>query len=423
MPHSANPDSGLVGHGFAQPFSTKEPLSLLLYSHFFPPSIGGVETLVLLLARGLAELRNSKGAPEFEITLVTQTAAGNYNDLELPFHMIRQPGLFQLWRLIRRSDVVHVAGPALAPLFLSMFERRPVVVEHHGYQAICPNGVLLHQPDGTVCPGHFQGGHYGECLRCIGRETTWHFGLARLLVTFPRHWLSRRAAANVGVTQHALARHSLPHSTFIYHGIDDLVAPPTNDLSAPPSANDVGKICFAYVGRLVPEKGIPVFLEAARLLKEEGHDFEIRLIGDGPEHANLEAIIARDHLNGYVHITGYLTGKALVESLAEVRVVVAPSVWEETAGLVAIEQMMRGRLVIASAIGGLGEIVGNAGLTFPPGNAEALAECMRKVFQDRSVIGTLGQEARDRALRFFRRERMIEDHARLYKRLFQDAER
>src|SRR6266704_6703082 len=74
----------------------------------------------------------------------------------------------------------------------------------------------------------------------------------------------------------------------------------------PFSANDVGKICFAYVGRLVTEKSIPVFLEAARLLKEEGHDFEIRLIGDGPEHANLEAIIARDHLNGYVHITGYL---------------------------------------------------------------------------------------------------------------------
>jgi hypothetical protein len=43
-------------------------MKLLLYSHFFAPSIGGVETIVLSLARGLAELRDSNGAPEFEIT-------------------------------------------------------------------------------------------------------------------------------------------------------------------------------------------------------------------------------------------------------------------------------------------------------------------------------------------------------------------
>jgi glycosyltransferase involved in cell wall biosynthesis len=92
-----------------------------------------------------------------------------------------------------------------------------------------------------------------------------------------------------------------------------------------------------------------------------------------------------------------------------------PSVWEETAGLAAIEQMMRGRLVIASKIGGLAEVVDEAGLTFPAGDAQALADCMLTVLQGPSIIESVGRTARDRALRFFRRERMIEDHAHVYR--------
>jgi glycosyltransferase involved in cell wall biosynthesis len=94
-------------------------MKLLVYSHYFAPSVGGVETIVLALARGLAELHDSGGAPQFEVTLVTQTPAGNYDDASLPFRTIRQPGFVQLWRLVRNSDVVHVAGPAMAPSYLA----------------------------------------------------------------------------------------------------------------------------------------------------------------------------------------------------------------------------------------------------------------------------------------------------------------
>ncbi len=43
-----------------------------------------------------------------------------------------------------------------------------------------------------------------------------------------------------------------------------------------------GKLCFAFVGRLVPEKGLPVLLQAAEILKQEEQEFELLLIGDGP---------------------------------------------------------------------------------------------------------------------------------------------
>jgi glycogen(starch) synthase len=387
-------------------------MKLLLYSHFFAPSVGGVETIVLSLARGLAGLRTAAGAPEFELTLVTQTPAANFDDRSLPFKIVRQPGLAKLWQLLRASDVIHVAGPALAPLFLAFLARKPVAVEHHGYQAICLNGLLVHQPDRQICPGHFQARRYAECLRCQSSEMPQIRSWANLLLMFPRVFLVRRSAANIAVTQHVLERQALPHSVVIYHGIADLTG---SARSLTQREGNAGRISFGYVGRFVSEKGIELLLEAARLLKEEKFGFDIQLIGDGPERAKLESKIAEYQLESCVRITGFLTGAAFSEALQSVRVIVMPSVWEETAGLAAMEQMMRGRLVIAAEIGGLGEVVGDSALTFPPRNAAALADCMRKVLRDPALIDSLGSKARSRALACFGHTRMIEEHAALYR--------
>jgi hypothetical protein len=141
-------------------------MKLLFYSHFFAPSVGGTETTVLSIARGLAGLRTLSGLAEFEITLVTETPAGDFDDRQFPFQVVREPSLGQLWRLVRSSDVIHVAGPALSPLVLGFAMRRPIVVEHHGFQAICPNGQLLVQPSQTSCPGHFMARRHMQCYRC-----------------------------------------------------------------------------------------------------------------------------------------------------------------------------------------------------------------------------------------------------------------
>jgi glycosyltransferase involved in cell wall biosynthesis len=59
-----------------------------------------------------------------------------------------------------------------------------------------------------------------------------------------------------------------------------------------------------------------------------------------------------------------------------------PSIWEETAGLSAIENMMRGRVVIAPAIGGLQEMTEDAALLPQPGNSASLAEAMSKLIEN-----------------------------------------
>ncbi len=395
-------------------------MKLLIYSQFFAPSIGGVENALQSLAAGLAGLSTPDGLREFDVTVVTQTGGREFDDSAYPFRVRRQPNLTQLWRFIRESDVVHVAGPALLPLLLAFLGARPLVIEHHGYQAICPNGLLLQQPDGCICPGHFQAGRYGQCWNCQRTELSAVRAFASLLLMFPRHWLSQKAKANVAISRHVMERHALPRSSVIYYGINDFVSENRLISSAPQGS---ARLCFAFVGRFVREKGMHLLLRAAAILRNEGHEFEVRLVGDGPLRPELESLIRQYALGSCVEITGYVTGERLTEALRDVRVVVMPSVWEETAGLAAIEQMMRGRLVIASRIGGLAEVIDGAGITFLAGDAEALADAMQKVLKNPSIIDGFGAIARERALRLFGRERMIEDHARVYRRLLESRHR
>ena len=384
-------------------------MNLLIYSHYFAPSVGGVESIVQSLAAGIAELRTLNGDREFNVTVVTETPAGSYDDTKFPFHVVRRPGVIRLWQLVRASDVIHAAGPAFLPMFLAWLSRKRFVIEHHGYQATCPNGLFVHQPDRAICPGYFQAGRYGECFQCLRSEFSSGWTAAKLLaLMFPRHWLARAATTNIAVTTHVDRRQKLPNTKVVYHGIED--PPPIPDRLQPSQ-----KLRIAYVGRLVPEKGVTVLLEAAKILKAEGHDFEIRIIGDGSERLKLEAFIHREKLESVISITGFLTGDAFARALQDVTVVVMPSTWEETAGLAAIEQMMRGRLVIAADIGGLAEVLGDTGLKFPPGNAVSLANCLRRVIENPALIGAYGERARSRALQVFQRSEMLAGHARIYR--------
>jgi glycosyltransferase involved in cell wall biosynthesis len=384
-------------------------MNLLIYSHYFAPSVGGVESIVQSQADGIAKLRTLDGDREFNVTVVTETPAGGCDDTKFPFRVVRHPGVIRLWQLVRDANVIHAAGPAFLPMFLAWLSRKRLVVEHHGYQATCPNGLFVHQPDRAICPGYFQAGRYGECFRCLRSEFSSGWTATRLLAfMFPRHWLARAATTNIAVTNHVDNRQKLPHTKVVYHGIED---PLPNPEQLIPSQ----KPRIAYVGRLVPEKGILVLLEAAKILKAEGHDFEIRIIGDGSERPKLEDLIRREKLESFTSITGFLTGDAFTRALRDISVVVMPSTWEETAGLAAIEQMMRGRLVIAADIGGLTEILGDTGLKFAPGDPESLANCLRSVIENPALIGLYGEKARRRAFQLFQRSKMISEHAQIYR--------
>jgi len=384
---------------------------ILVYSHSFAPVIGGAESYAMLLAQGLTRLSSSLPENRLVVTVATPTPAGNFDDSGLTFEVVREPNFVTLTKLVLEADVIHLCGACFKPLLLGWLFQKPVVIEHHGYTACCPNGLLLYEPTQSVCAGHFMAGRYRECLKCNSSTEGRLRSFRVLLSSFPRRWLSKRAAANVPITRHVLKRISLPNSTVIYYGVPDsglASCAPTLDR---PSLNSP---CFAYVGRLVPLKGLPILLKATRLLKDKGYHFRLKLLGDGPERESLGALVTDLKLGGVVEFTGFSQGEQFSKELDEVSVVVMPSIWEETAGLAAIEQMMRGRLVIASDIGGLAEVVGDAGLKCPPGDPVALANCMKRVLDNPEIAVQMGRSARARALSEFGEERMAKDHAELF---------
>jgi glycosyltransferase involved in cell wall biosynthesis len=388
---------------------------ILIYSRVFAPQIGGVETYAMLLARGLA---GREAIPPLQITVATPAPKGAFDDSKLPFRIVRKPGIFKLAGLIRNADVIQLAGPCFSVMVLAWLMRKAVVVEHHGYPPICPNGLLFYEPTQTVCPGHFRARRYRECLRCNAVTVGWLKSLSMLLFTFPRRRLSKQVAANVSITEHVQKRLELPRSRVIYYGIADASLDAQPQRSARPSGSP---LIFAYLGRLVSLKGLPLILHAARRLQDDSCNFHLKFIGDGPDLAELKGLTAKLGLSDRVEFTGFLSGASLDAAMNEVAVVLMPSIWEETAGLSAIEQMMRGRLVIASGIGGLGEVVGDAGLRFPPGDADALARCMKSVLEHPEIIARLGAAARLRALQLFTEQRMTNDYLEVYKRVAQPA--
>jgi glycosyltransferase involved in cell wall biosynthesis len=396
-------------------------MNILIYTHTFAPKIGGVQTYVMLLAEGIADYAKQQDAAQESavqpwVTVVTPTPADGFDDATLPFRVVREINIRTLWNLISKADVVQLAGPTLLPLFFGLIQRKSICIEHHGYQAACPNGLLLYKPTTTACPGHFMARRYHKCLHCNSVALGWLRSLRHLLLAFFRRLLCYFATVNLPISYNVQKRLQFPRSQVIYYGITD---PFAQELSALPVSNIAEPTCFAYVGRLVSEKGLPLLLEAAHRVKEQGYDFRIRFVGDGPERQRLEDLSIRLDLHQQVIFTSFVTGEELQHALEDVAAVVMPSIWEETAGLSAIEQMMRGRLVIAANIGGLGEIVDGFGLRFPMGDVDALAGCLKQVLDDPTLVKTLGQVARTYAIQYFHQDRMIEEHLRLYVALMQ----
>jgi glycosyltransferase involved in cell wall biosynthesis len=135
----------------------------------------------------------------------------------------------------------------------------------------------------------------------------------------------------------------------------------------------------------------------------------------------LEEAVDAFKLREHVTFTGFLRGEELESALAEVAALVMPSIWEETAGLSAMEHMMRGRLVIATDIAGLGEIVGDAGLKFPIGDVDGLVSCMKRVVDQPRLVKELGEKARERAVELFQEERMVAEHLAVYREVLRES--
>jgi glycosyltransferase involved in cell wall biosynthesis len=378
--------------------------------------VGGIETITMELALRLARRVQPDSQDALRVTVVTPKSESASNERDLPFRVVRKPSLALLVNLIRRADILHVAGTDMLPLFLGWLLRKRMVIEHHGFQTACPNGQMIYEPTQSPCPGQYMAGNHLQCLKCNSAQGTIH-SLKRWLLTFPRRWLCFHARANVMPTAWLGSILRLPRLVTIHHGLPagtGAVASSVQDprvegsgVENPPS--------IVFLGRLVTTKGVHILLQAVRQLPD--CQFRLNIIGDGPERARLEADVRSLGLEECVSFRGYLPANEVELALAAARAVVMPSLGGEVFGLVALENMLRRKVVIVSEIGALTEVVGDVGLTFPIGDAQALAGCLRRVLQSENFSDEMGARAISRARSLFTPERMANDHLVLYRQL------
>lgn len=194
--------------------------------------------------------------------------------------------------------------------------------------------------------------------------------------------------------------------TVIGHGIDCGRFRPAAPAAARPPT-------IGYCGRFRAEKGLEVLLEATR-----GLECECLLLGDGPERERLRSI-ARDRPR--VRFLAPLPHDAMHTFYRKIDVFVLPSVplpgLVEQFGFVLIEAMASGIPVVASRIGGVPNVIGDAGILVPPGEVNALRAAIRELLDDPARRRALGEAGRARAVARFRREDVAARMTAVYRRL------
>jgi glycogen synthase len=318
-------------------------LKILFSSYFFDPSVGGIESVSKILAEKFAAADN-------EVHVVTQTpgqeiAGANYR-------LTRRPSLSKLFALLNWCDLLFQNNITLRSLIPALLRRKPTLVVHQTW------------------------------LRSTRGEMTWNNRLKRALL--PR-------VTNVAISK-AVADSIAGHSFVIGNPYDDAVF-----RLMPNIARDKDLV---FVGRLVSDKGVDLLLRALKSLQNENLHPNLTIIGSGPEESNLRKLTTELSLDRQVTFAGRQSGNALAEILNQHRGLIVPSRWAEPFGIVALEGIACGCVIVGSEKGGLKEAIGPCGLTFENGNVSELAAQLKRLLSEPDLIAKFREGANEHLAKF-----------------------
>jgi glycosyltransferase involved in cell wall biosynthesis len=175
---------------------------------------------------------------------------------------------------------------------------------------------------------------------------------------------------------------------------------------------------IGYAGRLVPEKGVDLLLEA---LAELPGVWRADLVGSGPERAALARRARELGVADRVSLSDVLPSIAMPRYYQQLDVLVLPSRtrpnWKEQFGRVLVEAMACGVPVVGSASGEIPNVIGDAGLTFPEGDAGALREQLMRLMRDETLHADLVQRGRERVLAHYTQAEIAAQTYRVYQAL------
>jgi glycogen synthase len=316
-------------------------MKILLSSYAFYPSVGGIEAVSAILADEFT-------AHGHELKLLTHTQ--EQGDRTFPYEIIRRPSPTKLVRAVQWSDVLLHINISLHMAWPLLLTRKPWIVAHHTW---IPKTIL-----GAVKQ------------RC---------GLM---------------AHNISISK-AIADHLHAQSTIIPNPYDHEIF---GKYDHPCRDRDL-----VFVGRLVSDKGVDCALKALHLLKQRQIKPGFTVIGGGPEEAALRRLAVNLEIAEQVNFVGVKRDGDLARELRRHKVIVIPSLWQEPFGIVALEGIASGCVAVGSSGGGLKDAIGPCGLTFPNGDASALADCLAGLLSDESSLTVYRQHASAHLAGFTRR--------------------
>lgn len=275
---------------------------------------------------------------DHEVKLVTQTPASD--EKVFPFEVIRQPQAHHLFQLVRWCDVYLHNNISLKTIWPLLMLRKPWVVVHQTW------------------------------ISRLDRHLSWQDYLKHFLIQF---------ATCISISQ-AIADHVAVPSVVISNPYrDDLFR------EIPTIARDKELI---FVGRLVSDKGVDLLLEAVGLLKKLGLTPKLTVIGEGPELTALQQLAEDLAIHEQVSFVGVKTNLELVQFLSAHQIMVIPSRWAEPFGIVALEGIACGCVVVGSEAGGLKEAIGPCGVTFPNGDVQGLTQKLADLLSNSARLAT-----------------------------------
>ncbi len=353
---------------------------------YFPPEVGGLESHVYYLCRGLVERghdvtvvtsRSVPGTPEREVVdgiAVRRTWFPGRNPAGWTAHALGSVGT--TLREAGRADVIHAqAFPSVVP------------------------GAVARRRTGIPLVATFHTSHF---LRLAGRRS-WRPVLSRL-VAAPDHALA--ASREIAEVAEALAPGTWVEA--LTNGVETSVFRRI-DAALPPGPGPR----IVVPRRLYEKNGVEYFVRAMPALLEGSVDLEAVLVGDGPERGRLEELAAELGVDHRLRFLGARPNAEMPGLLSSADLAVFPSLMEATS-VAALESMACELPVAASRVGGLPEIVDEGvGALFEPGDPGDLARTVLGLL-GREDLRALGKEARRRVVERWSNDRLTERHLRVY---------
>lgn len=284
--------------------------------------------------------------------------------------------------LDRSQTIVHVHGYTksltTSPVRAAVLAGFPVIVTLHDFFSICPTGNLYDYVKQAPCELKPLS---ARCILTNCDKRRYAHKLYRAARGALQRWpglLPSGVEHFIGLSNRSteLLRPYLPASATIYP-LGNII-----DLEARPAVDIQSSGALVFVGRLDPEKGVQLLLDAA-----ERVNASLVFVGDGPLRAAVEA-------SGRHRVTGWQTSGEVQAELDRARCLLFPSQWYETFGLVVSEAASRGIPAIVSDVSAAAERVrdGITGMVFRSGDPAALAHCLAAA-GDTARLSRMGRTA------------------------------